>query len=56
MRTPRIRRRIGMKSAHVGARKVRDDIETRAKRGNMETLDKILARVPNRPPLPGDEM
>jgi hypothetical protein len=55
MKTPRIRRRIGMKRGPVGAWQVRDDIETRAKRGNMETLDKILARVPNVPPLPGDE-
>ena len=43
-------------AAHVGAWQVRDDIETRAKRGNLETLDKILARVPARPPLPGDEL
>jgi hypothetical protein len=35
---------------------VRDDIETRAKRGNLETLDRILARVPARPPVPGDEL
>jgi hypothetical protein len=38
----------------VAAWKVRDDIETRAKRGNPADLDRILAKVPNRPPLPGD--
>ncbi len=43
-------------AAHVGAWQVRDDIETRAKRGNPGTLDEILARVPARPPLPGDEI
>jgi hypothetical protein len=43
-------------AAHVGAWKVRDDIETRAQRGNQQTLDSILARVPARPPLPGDEL
>ncbi len=40
----------------VGAGQVRDDIEPRAKRGNLEPLDRILARVPNVPPLPGDEL
>ena len=43
-------------AAHVGAWQVRDDIETRAKRGNLETLDRIFARMPNVPPLPGDEL
>ena len=43
-------------AAHVGAWQVREDIETRAKRGNMETFDRILSRVPAVPPLPGDEL
>ncbi len=43
-------------AAHVGAWQVRDDIETRAKRGNLEALDRMLARVPNVSPLPGDEL
>ena len=43
-------------AAHVGAWQVREDIETRAKRGNLETFDRILARVPDVPPLPGDEL
>ena len=35
-------------AAHVGARQVRDDIELRAQRGNLQTLDRVLARVPAR--------
>ena len=42
-------------AAHIGAWQVRDDIAIRAKRGNLETFDRILARVPDVPPLPGDE-
>ena len=43
-------------AAHVGAWQVREDIEVRDKRGNLEMLDRILARVPDVPPLPGDEL
>ena len=43
-------------AAHVGAWQVRDDIELRAQRGNLQTLDRVLARVPARLPLPGDEL
>ena len=43
-------------AAQVGAWRVRTDIEARAQRGNLETLDRILARVPANPPLPGDEL
>jgi hypothetical protein len=43
-------------AAHVGAWQVREDIETRAKRGNLETFDRILSRVPDVSPLPGDEL
>ncbi len=39
-------------AAHVGAWQVREDMETRAKRGNLQTLDRVLAR----PPLAGDEL
>jgi len=42
-------------AAHVGAWQVRDDLEVRAQRGNLQTLDRVLARVPARPPLTGDE-
>ena len=43
-------------AAQVGAWRVRTDIEARAQRGNLETLARILARVPANPPLPGDEL
>jgi len=43
-------------AAHVGAWQVRDDLEVRAQRGNLQTLDRVLARVPARLPLPGDEL
>jgi hypothetical protein len=43
-------------SAQVSAWRVRDDIETRAKRANLEAFDRILERVPNVPPQPGDEL
>jgi hypothetical protein len=42
-------------SAQLSAWKVRDDMETRAKRGRPEDLQDILAQVPDVPPLPGDE-
>jgi len=42
-------------SAQLSAWKVREDIETRAKRGHPEDLRDILAQVPDVPPLPGDE-
>jgi hypothetical protein len=43
-------------SAQLNAWKVRDDMETRAKRGRPEDLREILAQVPDAPPLPGDEV
>ena len=36
--------------------KVREDIETRAKRGNLADFDRIMAKVPDVPPMPGDEL
>ncbi len=42
-------------SAQLSAWKVREDIETRAKRGNPEHLREILDQVPDVPPPPGDE-
>jgi len=36
--------------------KARDDIETRAQRGNLADFDRIMAKVPKGPPLPGDEL
>lgn len=43
-------------AAHVGAWQVREDVRVRAKRGNLKTFDRVLARVPSVPPLPGDEL
>jgi hypothetical protein len=42
-------------SAQLSAWKVREDMETRAKRGRPEDLRDVLAQVPDAPPLPGDE-
>ena len=35
---------------------VRDDMVTRAKRANLVDFDRIMAKVPDVPPLPGDEL
>ena len=43
-------------SAQLSAWKVRDDMETRAKRGHPENFREILDRVPDVAPLPGDEL
>lgn len=43
-------------SAQISAWKVREDMETRARRGRQYDLREILARVPDVPPLPGDEL
>ncbi|NJM56140.1 MAG: hypothetical protein HC841_09850 [Verrucomicrobiae bacterium] len=43
-------------SAQLSAWKTRDDMEARAARGKIEALDAILAKVPDAPPLPGDEL
>ena len=42
-------------SSQVSAWQVRDTVETRGQRGNAEDLDAILAAVPHRAPLRGDE-
>jgi metal-responsive CopG/Arc/MetJ family transcriptional regulator len=43
-------------AAQVSASQARESILSRAKRVNWQKVDEILARVPNNPPLPGDEM
>ena len=43
-------------SSQLSAWKVRDDMETRARRARPETLREILDQVPDRPPEPGDEL
>jgi hypothetical protein len=36
--------------------RVRDDLEMRARRGNLADFDRIMAKVPNVAPVPGDEL
>lgn len=43
-------------SAQVEAWRIRDDMETRARRANPADFDALLAKVPDVPPLPGDEL
>jgi hypothetical protein len=42
-------------SAQLAAWKGSDDMATRAKRANPAKFDEIMARVPDVPPMPGDE-
>jgi hypothetical protein len=43
-------------ASQISAWRVRDDIATRAARGNLADFDRILANVPDVPPSPGDEL
>ena len=43
-------------SAQVAAWKGSDDVQTRAKRADLAEFDRIMAKVPDVPPLPGDEL
>jgi hypothetical protein len=43
-------------SAQVEAWKIRDDVETRARRAKADDFDALLAKVPDVPPMPGDEL
>jgi hypothetical protein len=43
-------------SAQLAAWRGSDDIETRAKRANLAEFDRIMAKVPKAPPMPGDEL
>ena len=43
-------------SAQIAAWQGRDDLETRAQRANLETFDRVMAKVPNVPPMQGDEL
>jgi len=43
-------------SAQISAAPARPSIAERAKRANRQRMDEILARVPNVPPMPGDEL
>jgi len=43
-------------ASQLSAWKARDDIETRARRGSLEAFDRVMAKVPDVPPMPGDEL
>jgi hypothetical protein len=43
-------------ASQLTAWKIRDDLETRARRGSLEAFDRIMAKVPDVPPMPGDEL
>ena len=43
-------------SAQIAAWKGSDDMETRAKRANRAAFDRVMAKVPDVPPMPGDEL
>jgi hypothetical protein len=43
-------------SAQVAAWKGSHDMETRARRANLADFDRIMAKVPDIPPMPGDEL
>ncbi len=43
-------------ASQVSAWNVRDNIATRAQRANPADFDRILDRVPDVPPVPGDEL
>jgi hypothetical protein len=43
-------------SAQLAAWKGSDDMETRAKRANLAAFDRIMSKVPDVPPMPGDEL
>ena len=43
-------------SAQLASWRGSDDIQTRARRADPANFDRLLARVPDAPPLPGDEL
>ncbi len=43
-------------SAQVEAWRIRDDIDTRARRATPADFEALLDKVPDVPPLPGDEL
>jgi RNA-binding protein YlmH len=43
-------------AAQVSASQARESISSRAAKVNWKKVDDILARVPDNPPLPGDEL
>lgn len=43
-------------ASQISAWRQRDTIAARAKRGNWEDFDRVMEKVPNAPPTPGDEL
>ena len=43
-------------SSQVEAWRIRDEMETRARRANPADVDALLDKVPDVPPVPGDEL
>ena len=43
-------------SAQLAAWRGSDDMATRAKRANLAAFDRIMSKVPDVPPMPGDEL
>jgi hypothetical protein len=43
-------------SAQLAAWRGSDDMATRAKRANLAEFDRIMAKAPKVPPMPGDEL
>ena len=43
-------------SAQLAAWKGSNDLQTRAKRANLAEFDRIMAKVPDVPAIPGDEL
>ena len=43
-------------SAQLAAWRGSDDMQTRARRAKPENFDRIMAKVPKVPPMPGDEL
>lgn len=43
-------------SAQLAAWKGSDDMATRAKRADLTDFDRVMSRVPDVPPMPGDEL
>jgi hypothetical protein len=43
-------------AAQVSAWKATESIASRARRANYEAFDRVMAKVPDAPPMPGDEL
>ena len=43
-------------SAQLASWRGSDDIQTRARRADLANFDRVMAQVPDAPPLPGDEL